>query len=103
MSYWRDKGVQYAKALESRPKDWSSSEVATVRKMAAQGSSRFEIAEALGGRWSPDCVYRRAVKLGIKFWGNNKRKYGVETSLPKRQLWIDPRHYRPSAPSKEGE
>jgi len=95
MSYWRDKGVQFARALEARPKDWSPSEVAMVRRMASAGASTTEVCTAFDGRFKPATIRQRAAKLGIRFH-LGKRPYGVETTLPKSERGVDCRFYRPA-------
>lgn len=95
MSYWRETGVQFARALESRPADWSPSEIAMVRRMAAAGASTTEVSEAFGGRFKPATIYTRATKLGIRFH-LGKRRYGIETTLPSGDIGVAPRPGRPS-------
>lgn len=66
----------------ARYRSWSASEVAMVRKMAANGLGAPEVKIAIGSDLSSLAIWKRAKELGIRFHANQLRHYGEETTLP---------------------
>lgn len=67
MSYFRSKTLETARFLAKRPAEWSSEQVAIVRRLAADGASGEVIAATLGGI-TGSAVRYRAKKLGIRIY-----------------------------------
>jgi hypothetical protein len=65
MSYFRSRTLEAARSLAKRPAEWSSEQVAIVRRLAADGASAEFIAASLGSI-SAAAVRGRASKLGIR-------------------------------------
>ena len=76
--------------------EWSSDDIALVRRMAADGATSIQVSEALGGYIRPNTVLKRAAKLGIKFRAK-KAHFGEMTTLSCRSYenGVSARIYRP--------
>jgi len=91
-----DKRLKMARALARRPDEWTSEQVAAVRKIAAQGGSAAEAARALGSTYLIATVYQRAKRLGILF-RKGKSHDGGDTTIPTlhKSGLVDGRAYAP--------
>ena len=92
-----DKRLKMARALAHRPDEWTSEQVAAVRKIAARGGSVTEAAQAVGWTGSEEGALARAKRLGIRFHGNSKAHSGGDTTLPMlhKSGLVDGRGYAP--------
>ena len=94
MQIVRDRKLQQARALSARPSDWSPTQIAAIRRMAARQVPAPQIIEEVGLDIKRATFWSRCRKLGISLHAGRKQHYGKDTSHPHSDTLVSTLSFR---------